>query len=296
MAAATAAAAVALLASGAFPLRPWQLAAPAYCGLTLIYPCCDRKVSKYAKAQSRSFSPVSVYPCCDRKVSKYAKAQSRSFSPVSVFERNLNRRSNLQNQMLPILTPELKSALRYSRRAYKHHVLAIGPPQCLLHKRKRGDAHKTRVLSMPNQKGGVKEDVSSIGVGLLKTQGVEQCPILFTQTSFITMSNKGRLPASGLGAKRPPYSVQHQENYMWNMIMSLELAGPELEAAFPDQVQALYVGIPRAVSASCARTCGSGRCAPLSDREIRNRNALQIATPQWPHPLRGCWRVEKTFV
>ncbi len=28
---------------------------------------------------------------------------------------------------------------------------------------------------------------------------------IYTQTSFIIMSNKGRLPASGLGAKRPEY-------------------------------------------------------------------------------------------
>jgi hypothetical protein len=28
-------------------------------------------------------------------------------------------------------------------------------------------------------------------------------PQFITQTSFIIMSNKGRLPASGLGAKRP---------------------------------------------------------------------------------------------
>jgi hypothetical protein len=31
---------------------------------------------------------------------------------------------------------------------------------------------------MPNQKCGVKEDVSGVGVGLLKEEGVEQGPVL----------------------------------------------------------------------------------------------------------------------
>ena len=31
---------------------------------------------------------------------------------------------------------------------------------------------------VPNQKCGVKEDVSGVGVGLLKVQGVEQGPVL----------------------------------------------------------------------------------------------------------------------
>ena len=81
--------------------------------------------------------------------------------------------------------PELKSALGYPGRAYKHHVLAIGPPQCLLYKRKRGDAHVTRVFSMPNHMGGVKDDMSRVGVALLKTQGVEQCSVPFNTKKII---------------------------------------------------------------------------------------------------------------
>ena len=42
---------------------------------------------------------------------------------------------------------------------------------------------------MPNQKCGVKEDVSGVGVGLLKAQGVEQGPVLMD-------SSRCRAPAA----------------------------------------------------------------------------------------------------
>ena len=43
---------------------------------------------------------------------------------------------------------------------------------------------------MPNQKCGVKEDVSGVGVGLLKAQGVEQGPVLkYTQNYMYNIHN-----------------------------------------------------------------------------------------------------------
>ena len=43
---------------------------------------------------------------------------------------------------------------------------------------------------MPNQKCGVKEDVSGVGVGLLKAQAVEQGPVLkYTQNYMYNIHN-----------------------------------------------------------------------------------------------------------
>ena len=43
---------------------------------------------------------------------------------------------------------------------------------------------------MPNQKCGVKDDVSGVGVGLLKAQGVEQGPVLkYTQNYMYNIHN-----------------------------------------------------------------------------------------------------------
>ena len=51
---------------------------------------------------------------------------------------------------------------------------------------------------------------------------------VLTQTSFIIMSNKGRLPASGLGAKRPeqhiPFARLHKHIAICSFSLSLSLS------------------------------------------------------------------------
>lgn len=79
-----------------------------------------------------------------------------------------------------VIHPELKSAIRYPRRADKHHVLAIGLLQFPWHEGPRRETHVTLVLSMPDEKGGVQNNMTLVVVGRMKTQSVQQGPILFS--------------------------------------------------------------------------------------------------------------------
>ena len=78
-----------------------------------------------------------------------------------------------------VIHSELKSAIRYPRRAYKHHVLAIGLLQFPRHKRSRRDTHLPSVLCMPDHEGGVQDNVTRGVVGPMNTQSVQQSPVLF---------------------------------------------------------------------------------------------------------------------
>ena len=79
-----------------------------------------------------------------------------------------------------VIHPELKSAIRYPRRADKDHVLAIGLLQFPWHEGPRRETHVTLVLSMPDEKGGVQNNMTLVVVGQMNTQSVQQGPILFS--------------------------------------------------------------------------------------------------------------------
>ena len=64
-----------------------------------------------------------------------------------------------------VIHPELKSAIRYPRRADKDHVLAIGLLQFPWHEGPRRETHVTLVLSMPDEKGGVQNNMTLVVVG-----------------------------------------------------------------------------------------------------------------------------------
>ncbi len=94
-----------------------------------------------------------------------------------------------------VIHPELKSAIRYPRLADKDHVLAIGLLQFPRHKGPRWETLVTLVLCMPDEKGGVQNNMTLVVVGPMNTQSVQQGPILFSiiwiymQNMQISMQN-----------------------------------------------------------------------------------------------------------
>ncbi len=87
-----------------------------------------------------------------------------------------------------VIHPELKSAVRYPRHADKDHVLAIGLLQFPRHKGPQWETHVTLVLCMPDEKGGVQNNMTLVVVGPMNTQGVQQGQILFS-IFWISMQN-----------------------------------------------------------------------------------------------------------